>query len=208
MHGTRAGMPDLSSFDLTEILTSPFGRIGIGVLVVLVGSSILWKLWKWFRPPKTDEGPESAPIIRFESRPEKHFGLSVHVRNLRSRLAAVVVAPLDSRTIVPSVEQVPGLVDKFVPGLSRAIEEHNSIVKVWPRQYSNAGFGHALVRHVQIPDDEWRGSHWCLVSGPAFLREQRCVIGFVIVADSPNNMDLIRVESDGEWTNVLRVADS
>ncbi len=201
-------MPDLSSFELTEILKSPIGRIGIWVLAVLVGLGILRKLWSWLRRPKCDEDPESALDIRLEHRPEKTLAYSVHVRNLPSRLAAVVVSPLDGRTEVPSIGQVPELVDKFVPGLSKAIEEHDPIVTVWPRQFSNTGFGHALVRHVQIPDDELRGSHWCIVCGPAFLREQRCVIGFVFVSDSPNNMDLIRVANDGEWTSVVHVADS
>ncbi len=196
----------LLSFEWTEALESPVGRIAIWVLAVLVGLGIFTKLWNWLRRPQDDEG--STPIIRLESRPEKPVGFPVHVRNLPSRLAAVVVAPLSGSTQVPSVGQIPGLVDKFVPGLSKAVEEHDPIVKDWPRQFSTTGFGHSLVRYVQIPDDEWRGSRWCLVCGPGFLGEQRYVIGFVVAFDSPNNMDLVRVESDNEWTSVVHVADS
>ena len=196
----------LLSFGFTEVLESAIVRVAICVLAVLVGLRILRKLWNWLRRPPGDE--RSTPIIRLESHPTKPVRFPVYVRNLPSRLAAVVVAPLSGSTQVPSVGQIPRLVDKFVPGLSKAIEEHDPIVKDWPRQFSTQGFGHSLVRYVQIPDDEWRGSRWCLVCGPGFLGEQRYVIGFVIAFDSPNSMDLVRVESDSEWTSLVHVADS
>jgi hypothetical protein len=201
-------MPSLSSFELTEILKSPVARIGVWVLAVLVGLGVLKKLWNWLRQPKGNANPDSALIIRCESQPEKPLAFPVHVRNLSSRLAAVVVAPLGRSTQTPSVGQIPSLIDKFIPGLSKAIEQHGPIVKIWPMQVSKTGFGHALIRHVQIPDDQWRGSRWCIVCGPASLLEQRFIIGFVIELDSPNSMDLISLESDGEWPSIVRVTDS
>ena len=196
----------LLSFELTEVVKSPVGRVVIGVIAVLVVLGILRNLWAWLRRPQADQ--DSAPIIQLESLPEKPHGFPIHVRNLRSRLAAVVVAPLSQSTEVPSVEQIPDLVDKFIPSLSKAMVEHDPIVKEWPRQFSIQGFGHSLVRNVQIPDAQWRGSRWCLVCGPGFVEEQRYLIGLVIAFDSPNNVDLVRVESDGEWTSFVHVADS
>ncbi|MEO2036704.1 MAG: hypothetical protein ABGZ35_31905, partial [Planctomycetaceae bacterium] len=149
-----------------------------------------------------------APIVRLEHQPEKPLKCQVQVRNLSSRLAAVVVAPWGSSTEAPSIGQIPSLINSFVPGLSQAIQEHDPVLKVWPRQVSKTGFGHALMRNIQIPDGKWRDSRWCLVCGPASVHEQRFVIGLVTVFDAPNSMDLIKVQNDGEWSAVVRVADS
>lgn len=199
-------MAILSSFKLTEILESPVGRIALWVLIALVGLAILRKLWTWIRPQKSDESPDAALIVRLESPPEKAPTTQVLVRNLSSRLVAIVVAPLGGGGQVQSIGQTLDLVDKLVPGLSTAIDEHEAVVKLWPKQLSSTGFGHALLRYVHIPE-EWRGSRWCAVCGPASLVDQRFLLGLVIVFDSPTNMELISVENDGEWPSVVRVAD-
>lgn len=201
-------MPDLSSFELFRILQSPLVRIGIWVLVALVGLGILSKLWNWLRRPTGEAAPNRAPVIRLEVQPDKPLVFPVHVRNLPSKLAAVIVAPWGSSSETPTVEQIPSLVNKFVPGLSKAIQEQGPVVAVWPRQVSKTGFGHALMRNIQIPGGKWRDSPWCLVCGPASVREQRFVIGIVTVFDAPNSMELIKMENDGEWPGVVRVADS
>lgn len=201
-------MPDLLSFEFNEFLTTPAGKIATWVLALLVGLGILRKLWKWLHPPRSGDSPDSALIIQLELPTEILGTRPVHVRNLPCRMAAVVVAPLGGSSQVPSIGQVPGLVDKLVPNLSKAIEEHGPIVKVWPRQFSSSGFGHALLRYVRIPDNEWRGSRWCAICGPAFLQQQRCIMGLVIAFDSTSNMELITLENDGEWPEVVHVAGS
>ena len=201
-------MPSLSAVEFSEFLKSPVGRIGVWVLVGLVGLAILKKLWSWLRPAQGEPSPDPALIIRCESQPEQPHAFPIHVRNISSRLAAVVVAPLGNTTQTPSLGQIPALIDRFIPGLSQAIEQHDPILKVWPKQVSKTGFGHALIKDVQIPDDQWRGSRWGIVCGPASLLEQRFVIGLVVVFDLPNSMDLISLENDGEWPSVVRVTDS
>ena len=109
---------------------------------------------------------------------------------------------------MPSVGEIPRLVDRFVPGLLDAIQEQDPVVTAWPRQVSRTGFGHALIRKIQIPDGDWRGSRWCLVCGPASREDERFVMGIVTVFDAPNSMDLIRVDNEGEWPAVVRVARS
>ena len=201
-------MPDLSSFELDRILQSPLVRNGIWVLIAIVGLGILNKLWNWLRRPTGDASPDMAPVVRLELNPTKPLAFPVHVRHLPSRLAAVVVAPWGSGTEAPSVAHIPSLVNNFVPRLSNAIQEHGAVMKVWPKQVSKTGFGHALMRNIHIPGGKWRDSRWCLICGPASVREQRFVIGLVTVFDASNSIDLIRVENDGEWSGVVQVADS
>ncbi len=201
-------MPDPKAFDLSQLIDSPVGRIGVAVCVGLVVIVILRTLWSWIRGPKQQADADSPLAIRLDAVSETTPESPVRVRNIPASLAAVVLAPVGKSSEAVTVESIPALADRFVPGLSQVIERQAPQVKLWPRQVSHTGFGHALIKNVQIPDAEWRGSRWCVVSGPAILGEQRFDLGLVVAFGSPNSMDLIKLEDSAEWPGVVQVDGS
>ena len=106
---------------------------------------------------------------------------------------------------------MPGLADSAVTGLSTALVDDGSVLRVWPAQLSEDGFRHALHRYVKLPqNDQTAGapSRWCIVTGRIAPGGKRLMLGLVAQADRQNSLGLVAVESEQHWYDVLRLDDS
>ncbi len=178
----------------------------LAAVVVFIILIIVWKIFAGRRreapPPAPDlhidlgalaaEGPPaSGPIL-------EHYNMPV-------RLVAVVLAPTGRVLDLPTIDQVPQLIDHIVPGLARVVEAHRPLIRRWPAQLSSEGFAHTFFAQVQLPGDRGKGTPWCAVAGRFEIGRRRIMAGLVMRAGADNNFSQSIVHEQHEWLGILRV---
>jgi len=130
----------------------------------------------------------------------------LRVYHLPARLGLVVVAPLGREAAAVDVDAIPNLINQAVPGLGRLYEQSKAKTWVWPVQLSSDGFVHQLQGHVHAGGDDLKGSRWCLVVGRVPHEGRQFMLGLALRTDEPNNMDLITIDLEYKWLDVLRLS--
>ena len=178
----------------------------VAAVIVILILIIAWKIIAGRRrelpPPVLDlaidvnslgaEGPSAAgPIL-------EHYNVPV-------RLAAVVLAPTGRGRELPSIDQLPQLIDHMVPGLAQVVAAHRPLIRRWPSQLSAEGFAHTFFAQVKLPGDRGKGTPWCSAAGRFEVGRQPVMAGLVMRAESGNNFSQSIVHQQHEWLGILRV---
>ena len=125
--------------------------------------------------------------------------------NVPVRLAAVVLAPTGRVLELPSIDQLPQLIDHIVPGLAQVMAAHRPLIRRWPSQLSAEGFAHAFFTQARLPGDGGKGTPWCSVAGRFKIHRQSLMAGLVMRAESNNNFGQSIIHKEHEWLGILRV---
>jgi hypothetical protein len=176
---------------------------------VLAGLLVLLVIWRIFRRKRAEPvaPPEDLSVQIFtlgEYGPPK-ADISLELYNLPVRLAAVILAPTGRGSELPSVTNVPRLVDHIVPGLSEIVLLHKPTVRRWPAQLSTQGFSNTLFSNVRLPGDHGKGTPWSIVAGRFETGEQNILAGLVLRAVGPNSLGQFVIDRPGQWLDLLRV---
>ena len=174
----------------------------IAVLVLIIAWKVLAGRRRELPPPAPDlaidltslgtEGPPPAgPIL-------EHYNVPV-------RLAAIVLAPTGRVLELPSMDQLPQLIDHIVPGLGQVATAHRPLIRRWPSQLSAEGFAHAFFAQVRLPGDGGKGTPWCSVAGRFKIKRQSLMAGLVMRAGADNNFSQSIIHEEHEWLGILRV---
>ena len=121
------------------------------------------------------------------------------------RVALLVLAPAGRHHELPSKEELPSLVEQFVPGFIDILSLHQPSYRGWPAQISSSGFAHSFFNHVPLPGDRGKSTPWCGIAGKFTALGQQFLVGMVVVADSVNGFSQRIVEHEGQWHDILRV---
>jgi hypothetical protein len=180
--------------------------IGGGALLALL---ILLVFWRMFRRRRTDldEAPEdlSVQVSTLGDHGPPKADVSLELYNLPVRLAAVILAPTGRGSELPSVTNVPRMLDNIVPGLSEIVLLHKPAVRRWPAQLSTQGFSNALFGNVRLPGDHGKGTPWSILAGRFETDEQNILAGLVLCAAGPNSLGQFVIDRPGQWLDLLRV---
>jgi len=199
--------------DLIDKLKNAAGPLAADLLicaiVVILGVVVLSVVWRLLRRRRgklprvepdltinvealgTAGPPPGAPVL-------EHY-------NVPMRLAAAVVAPAGRARRLPPREQFGGVFEALVPGLAQVVVMHDTLVRRWPEQLSTSGFAHAFFRHVRLPGDGGKGTHWCSAAGVARFQGQPVMVGLVMRSELCNTLGQTIVERETKWLDILRV---
>ncbi len=123
------------------------------------------------------------------------------------RLAAMVIAPKGHSTQLPNEQQLHVLIERITPNMNQVLIEHQPVVQVWPAQMSVEGFSHSFFNYIQLPGDDGRGTPWCGIAGHFSIGMGSVLVGFICVANQPNQLGQITLQHEGQWRDVLRVSN-
>ena len=134
--------------------------------------------------------------------------LRLRVYHIPVKLGFLAIAPLGREVAIPMPAHIPDLLDQALPGLGNVVRHGNSEVRIWPFQLSESGFTHNFGRHVKLPKDGVEASRWCLIAGRITAANRPYMLGLAACAVEPNNLNVVAVESDHHWLDVLRISGS
>jgi hypothetical protein len=178
----------------------------VAAAIVLVILIVVWKIIAGRRR----EAPPAAPDLAIDvnslgAAGPPAAGPVLEHYNVPVRLAAVVLAPTGRVLDLPSVDQLPQLIDHIVPGLGQVMAAHRPLIRRWPSQLSAEGFAHAFFANAQLPGDGGKGTPWCSVAGRFKIQRQSLMAGLVMRADAANNFGQTIIHEEHEWLGILRV---
>lgn len=204
-----AGVSMPAWLDRFEWLTGLTGRTEFRWLVLLL-AVLLVSRWisRRVRAPRRKRGEVSPLDVDLQSllvAAPDDAACRLRVYHLPVRVGLVVLAPLGREAATPHAASIPELLDAAVPGLGDVVQADAPAVRIWPVQLSADGFRHAFRRHVKTPDADLRRSRWCLVAGRITVDDNRYMLGLALCAAEPNQLELIGVESEQHWLDVLRL---
>jgi hypothetical protein len=181
----------------------PYGIAAVIAILVLV---IVWRIVARRRrelPPPAPDLAVDVNSLGTEGPPAA--GPTLEHYNVPVRLAAVVLAPTGRGRELPSVDQLPPLIDHIVPGLAQVVAAHRPLIRRWPAQLSAEGFAHTFFAQVRLPGDRGKGTPWCSVAGRFAVGRRPLMAGLVMRAAAANNFSQSIVQREHEWLGILRV---
>jgi hypothetical protein len=194
---------------ISKILDAAWSVYGLGAIIAVLALIVFWRLiaGRKRKPPLpqpqltidvaslASEGPPAGPPIL------EHFNVPV-------RLAAVVLAPAGRNRDLPSVDQLPQLIDHIVPGLEQVVASHRPLIRCWPAQLSTEGFANRFFAEVRLPGQGGKGSPWCSIAGRFKVGQMPLMAGLVMRAETSNNFGQSIAQQEHQWLNILRVKRS
>jgi len=106
---------------------------------------------------------------------------------------------------LPSLDQLPQLIDHMVPGLAQVVAAHRPLIRRWPSQLSAEGFAHTFFAQAKLPGDRGKGTPWCSAAGRFEVGRQPVMAGLVMRAQGSNNFSQSIIHEQHEWLGILRV---
>lgn len=176
------------------------------LLLVAVIALIRFGL-RWRSPQPTQKLPPPEPLPLHAERPPA-TGPQLYLHGLRMRAAIIVIAPVGRGSPLPTIEELPALLDQAVPGLARVLTPHAARIKLWPPQLSVQGFAQAFFIHFRLPGDRGKGTSWCSLAGKFEAGGRPLLLGLALSAAAPNNLSQVVVQHVEEWPGLLEVRDS
>ncbi len=180
----------------------------LGLLVVLF---VVRRFAAFSRQPRRKQ-PEPSPLdfdvqgIPAPSRDETESPLRAY--HIPVKLGLVVIAPLGREVPMPLPAHIPDFLDQAIPGLGDVVRHGTAEVRIWPFQLSETGFIHNFSRHVKLPKDGVEASRWCLFAGRITAANRPYMLGLAACAVEPNNLNVVAIQSEHHWLDVLRIAQS
>ncbi len=121
------------------------------------------------------------------------------------RLAVLVLAPVGRDTQLPTLTELPAVVEHLLPNLNRVLERDRPIFRAWPPQLSREGFLRSFFYHLALPGDRGKNTPWCSIAGRFTYNGVPLQAGLVCCAAKPNGLGQVIVEHEGRWLDVIRV---
>jgi len=121
------------------------------------------------------------------------------------RLRAVVIAPAGRHQASLHHDDVPILLNQFMPGLLEIFQSHQPLCRCWPAQLSSQGFAQSFMNHVSLPGNRGKGTPWTSIVGKFNVSEQVFLIGFACCSETSNSLSQFVVEHEGQWFDTLRI---
>lgn len=194
---------------ILDAIRSASGDLLVYVVAAVIAVVLLIILWKIFTgrrrelPPKAPDLAIDLAALGTEGPPAE--GPILEHYNLPVRLAAVVLAPTGRVLDLPSLDQLPQLIDHIVPGLGQVAVAHRPLIRRWPPQLSAEGFAHAFFAQAKLPGDGGKGTPWCSVAGRFKIRRRSLMAGLVMHAEADNNFSQSIIHEEHQWLGILRV---
>ncbi len=191
--------------NLTSLLFSPLGMVGLVVLAGLIALKMLPR----GAPGAVGMGRELFLDVRKLSQEgPPPGGPKLECRQIPVRLAVVVLAPSGRANPLSTAGGFPHLLDQIVPGLGNALATHQPVVKLWPAQLSQQGFVHSFFKNVRLPGQGGKRTAWCALAGPSEIDGRSIDVGLVFCAAGNNPMGQEQIQSADAWAEALRVRAS
>ncbi|MFP6671488.1 MAG: hypothetical protein VB857_08750 [Pirellulaceae bacterium] len=121
------------------------------------------------------------------------------------RLRVVVIAPAGRHQSSVHPEDIPILLNQFMPGLLEIFQSHQPLCRCWPAQLSSQGFAQSFLNHVSLPGNRGKGTPWTSIVGKFHVGEQIFLIGIVCCSETSNSLSQFIVEHEGQWFDTLRI---
>lgn len=121
------------------------------------------------------------------------------------RLRVVVIAPAGRHQANLHHDDVPILLNQFMPGLLEIFQSHQPLCRCWPAQLSSQGFAQSFLNHVSLPGNRGKGTPWTSIVGKFHVGEQVFLIGLACCSEASNSLSQFVVEHDGQWFDTLRI---
>ena len=187
-------------------LLQPWLPVLLALLVVLLLVFFLQRLFRNRRPTKESSqedlhidlasldttGPPAGPV-RLEV-----YGTAVHVRVL-------IVAPSGRHQAALHPDDLPILLDQFMPGMSDILTLHQPIRHCWPEQLSSKGFAQSFFNLVALPGNRGKGTPWTSLTGRFQAGNQVFLLGIVCCTGDSNSLSQFFVEHEGQWFDMVRI---
>jgi len=191
--------------NLTSLLFSPLGLVGLAVLMGL----IVLKMLPRGAHAASGMGRELFLDVRKLSQEGPPAGgPRLECRLTSVRLAVVVLAPSGRANPLSTAGGFPHLLDQIVPGLGKVLATHQPVVKLWPAQLSQQGFVHSFFKNVRLPGQGGKRTPWCALAGPAEIDGRSVDVGLVFCAAGNKPMGQEQIPSADAWRDALRVRAS
>lgn len=179
----------------------------VGALIMLALIAILaWYVFRRKPPPPPAEPPDRSidvsSLVASDAPADvpqlEYYGCPV-------RLAILVLAPVGRDGAIPDKEQLPELLEQFVPHFLQVVAAHRPLLNFWPAQFSTAGFTNSFFAKAALPGDRGKGTPWCAVAGRFTALGRQYLAGIVCCGGSATGLGQLVIEQEGQWHDVLRV---
>jgi len=184
--------------------------LGVGAVCLLV-VLVLLAIAAWFAFRRKPGPPPPKPLDRsIDLSTLDPSGAPADVPQLEYygcpvRLAVLVLAPVGRDGSIPDKEQLPELLEQFVPHLLQVVAAHQPLLHFWPAQYSVVGFTNSFFVNVALPGNRGKGSPWCGVAGRFTALGRQYLAGIVCCGDDATGLGQLVIEQEQQWRDVLRV---
>ncbi len=175
-------------------------------LVLLVLAAITLKLWWRGRTSQDSAGPDlhiDLAAIGLAVPPPGSVRLELYGTPVRLRV--LVAAPAGRHQSPLHEEDLPILLNQFLPGLAEIFPLHLPVCRCWPAQLSSQGFSQSFFNHVPLPGNRGKGTPWTSLTGKFQVGEQGFLIGLVCCSETSNSLSQFVVEHEGQWFDTLRI---
>lgn len=120
-------------------------------------------------------------------------------------LRVVVIAPAGRHQASLHDDDIPILLNQFMPGLLEIVRSHQPLCRCWPAQLSSQGFAQSFLNHVSLPGNRGKGTPWTSIVGKFQVSEQVFLIGIACCSETSNSLSHFIVEHEGQWFDTLRI---
>lgn len=199
---TRASIL-FSEFDVAKVIewiksNAMLVGIAVGAIIVLIILKRLLSGGK--KQPAPEPVQPSLTVAELGGGGVPTTGPKIIFRKVPVRLAALVIAPMGRTGPIPPVSELPGMVDRMLPGLASIVAAHRPAVQGWRPQSSAAGFASSFFGQAKLPGKLIGiGTEWTAVAGTYRHEGARFAIGLILRADAPNNLGQIVIDDEAEW---------
>ena len=122
------------------------------------------------------------------------------------QVIVLVLAPRGRTIDVPQPDQMRIFIDRIAPGFSQVLDTDQPFFRKWPPQLSSEGFAHRFASQLPLPGDHGRGTPLTSVVGTINVPGGQLFVGMILRAKSANQTGQFTVDSEGQWTEILRIS--
>ena len=120
-------------------------------------------------------------------------------------LRVVVIAPAGRHEASLHHDDIPILLNQFMPGLLEIFQSQQPLCRCWPAQLSSQGFAQSFLNHVSLPGNRGKGTPWTSIVGKFHVSDQVFLIGLACCSETSNSLSQFIVEHEGQWFDTLRI---
>lgn len=175
-------------------------------LAMLVIVIIALNIWRGRRVNRGSQQPDlTIDLVQLGVAAPPAGPSRLEVYGTPVRLRVVVIAPAGRHQSSVHPEDVPILLNQFMPGLLEIFQSHQPLCRCWPAQLSSQGFAQSFLNHVSLPGNRGKGTPWTSIVGKFHVVEQVFLIGIVCCSETSNSLSQFIVEHEGQWFDTLRI---
>ena len=175
-------------------------------IALLVFTAIVLKLWRSRSATRQPAQPElgiDIAAIGLAAPPQGPYRLELYGTPVLLRV--VVIAPSGRQQASLHPDDIPILLNQFMPNLSEICSRHQPVCRCWPSQLSSQGFSQSFFNHVCLPGNQGKGTPWTSLTGKFSVGGQAFLVGLVCCATTPNSLGQFIIEHEGQWFDTLRI---